>query len=53
MPRGVPNRQLPELLRRLLTEVSLQVGEMPLSGAQLGLGVADFGLFFLDSFYDP
>lgn len=41
------------LLRRLLAEVSLQVGEVALGGAQFGFSVAEPGLLFLDSFHDP
>jgi hypothetical protein len=42
-----------ELLRGLLAEVPLQVGEVALGGAQFGFGVAEPALFFLDSFHDP
>lgn len=41
------------LPRRLLAEVSLQVGEVPLRGARFDLGVAKPCLFLLDSFHDP
>ena len=49
----MPSPFLLELLRRLLAEVSLQVGEVPLGGAQFGLGVAEPCLFLLDSLHDP
>ena len=49
----MPSPFLLELLRRLLAEVSLQVGEVPLGGAEFGLGVAEPGLLLLDSLHDP
>ena len=42
-----------ESLRRVLAEVSLQVGEVPLGGAQFGFGVAEPCLLLLDSLHDP
>ena len=40
-------------LRRLLAEVPLQVSEVSLGRTKFGLGVAESGLFFLDSLHDP
>jgi hypothetical protein len=36
-----------------LAAVPLQVGEVPLGRTKFGLGLAESGLFFLDSFHDP
>jgi len=46
-------RTLLQLLRGLLAEVPLQVGEVALGGSQFDLGVAEPGLCLLDSFHDP
>ena len=53
VPSNAGWQALLDLLRGLLAEVSLQVGEVPLGGAQFGFGVAETGLFFLDAFNNP
>src|SRR5579872_4349512 len=46
-------RTVVELLRGVLAEVPLKVGEVALGGAQFGFGVAESGQFFLNAFHDP